>query len=46
MVNDIYDNAMYNLEDTFKLYDYIIDFKENQIENFKDFVKETWIANI
>ena len=46
MVNDIYDNAMYNLEDTFKLYDYIIDFKENQIENFKDFVKETWVANI
>lgn len=46
MVNDIYDNAMYNLEDTFKLYDYISNFKENQVENFKDFVKETWVANI
>lgn len=46
MVNDIYDNAMYNLEDTFKLYDYISNFKENQVENFKDFVKETWIDNI
>jgi hypothetical protein len=46
MVNDIYDNAMHNLEDTFKLYDYISNFKENQVENFKDFVKETWIANI
>lgn len=46
MVNDIYDNAMHNLEDTFKLYGYISNFKENQVENFKDFVKETWIANI
>jgi len=28
------------------IYEYINDFKEHQIENFKEYCKETWIANI
>lgn len=42
----IYDNLKYKLEDIIKVYDYIHDFKENQVENFKEFVKENWLINM
>lgn len=28
------------------IYEYINDFKENQVENFKEFCKEDWLANV
>lgn len=42
----IYENLKYKLEDIIKVYDYIHEFKENQVENFKDFVKENWLINM
>lgn len=53
MVNDMLDLAetVYNdlnnkLEDIIKVYDYIKSFKENQVENFKNYVKEGWLVTI
>lgn len=42
----LYDNLKYKLDDIVSVYDYIADFKENQVDNFKEFVKENWIENM
>lgn len=34
------------LDEIIYVYDYIKDFKDNQVEYFKDYVKETWLANL
>lgn len=42
----VYDDLKNEMDDIIKVYDYIKSFKDNQVECFKDFVKENWIANI
>lgn len=42
----LYDNLKHKLDDIVKVYDYIHDFKENQVESFKDFVQEEWKMNL
>lgn len=42
----LYDNLKYKLDDIVKVYDYIHDFKENQVDSFKDFVQEEWKMNL
>lgn len=44
------ENMESELDDTLdticEVYKYINDFKENQVENFKEFCKEEWLANV
>ncbi len=44
------ENMEKELDDTLNairdIYEYINDFKENQVENFKQFCKEEWLANV
>ena len=40
------DEVKDSLKDIIKVHAYITEFKENQVENFKKYVKENWIANI
>ena len=42
----VYSEVEDSLKDIIKVYDYITGFKKNQVENFQDFVKESWIATI
>lgn len=42
----VYKEVEESLKDIIKVYDYITDFKKNQVEYFRDFVRESWIANI
>ena len=42
----VYDDLKNTMDDIIKVYDYIKDFKDNQVESFKNFVEENWIANI
>lgn len=42
----VYEDLKDNMDIIIKVYDYIKSFKDNQVENFKDFVRENWIANI
>lgn len=39
IANDFYNDFMNAIEDIKKVYDYIVSFKENQVENFKSFCK-------
>lgn len=41
----VYEDLKNEMDDIIKVYDYIKDFKANQVECFKDFVKENWLAN-
>ena len=42
----VVDEVNESLKDIEKVYDYINDFKKNQVEYFKDFVRECWICNV
>lgn len=46
LVETMYDDLKGNLDEIIYVYDYIKDFKDNQVEYFKDYVKETWLANL
>lgn len=45
LVETMYDDLKDKLDEIIYVYDYIKDFKDNQVENFKDYVKDTWLAN-
>lgn len=42
----IYNNLSSELDPIIRVHKYIEDFKENQVERFKTFVKDSWINNI
>lgn len=42
----VVDEVNESLKDIEKVYNYITDFKENQVKYFKDFVRECWICNV
>lgn len=46
MTEVIYSDLKNKLDEIIYVYDYIKDFKDNQVEYFKDYVKETWLANL
>lgn len=46
MTEVIYSDLKNKLDEIIYVYDYIKDFKDNQIEYFKDYVKDTWLANL
>lgn len=46
MTETIYSDLKDKLDKIIYVYDYIKDFKDNQVEYFKDYVKETWLANL
>lgn len=46
MTEAIYFDLKNKLDEIIYVYDYIKDFKDNQVEYFKDYVKETWLANL
>lgn len=46
LIETMYDDLKDNLDEIIYVYDYIKDFKDNQVEYFKDYVKETWLANL
>ena len=46
MTETIYSDLKNKLDEIIYVYDYIKDFKDNQVEYFKDYVKETWLANL
>lgn len=46
LVEDMYKELEEKITEIVSVYDYIHDFKENQVENFKEFVKENWIASL
>lgn len=46
MTEAIYSDLKNKLDEIIYVYDYIKDFKDNQVEYFKDYVKETWLANL
>lgn len=46
MTEAIYSDLKDKLDEIIYVYDYIKDFKDNQVEYFKDYVKETWLANL
>lgn len=46
MTETIYSDLKNKLDDIIYAYDYIKDFKDNQVEYFKDYVKDTWLANL
>lgn len=41
----VYEDLKNEMDDIIKVYDYIKSFKDNQVENFKNFVEENWLAN-
>lgn len=43
LVEDMYTELEDKITEISNVYDYIHDFKEHQVENFKEFVKENWI---
>ena len=43
---NIYSEVEDSLKDIIKVYDYITDFKENQVTNFMEYVEDTWKCNI
>lgn len=45
LVEDMEKELDDTLDTICEVYKYINDFKENQVENFKDFCKEEWLAN-
>lgn len=46
LAETMYDDLKDKLDEIIYVYDYIKDFKDNQVEYFKDYVKETWLANL
>lgn len=46
LTETIYADLKYKMDDIINAYEYVKNFKENQTENFKEFVKENWIANL
>lgn len=46
LIETMYDDLKDKLDEIIYVYDYIKDFKDNQVEYFKDYVKETWLANL
>ena len=46
LVETMYDDLKDKLDDIIYVYDYIKEFKDNQVENFKEYVRDTWISNI
>lgn len=46
MTEVIYSDLKDKLDEIIYVYDYIKDFKDNQVEYFKDYVKDTWLANL
>ena len=46
MTEVIYSDLKNKLDEIIYVYDYIKDFKDNQAEYFKDYVKDTWLANL
>ena len=42
----IYSEVEESLADIIKVYNYITEFKENQVTNFMEYVEETWKCNI
>lgn len=46
MTEVIYSDLKNKLDEIIYAYDYIKDFKDNQVEYFKDYVKDTWLANL
>lgn len=46
LVETMYDDLKDKLDEIIYVYDYIKDFKDNQVEYFKEYVKETWLANL
>lgn len=46
LIDSIYEDLQQTLNDIVKVYDYIANFKKNQVENFKEYVKDSWINNI
>lgn len=45
LIETMYDDLKDKLDEIIYVYDYIKDFKDNQVENFKEYVKDTWLAN-
>lgn len=46
LVETMYDDLKNELDEIIYVYDYIKDFKDNQVEYFKEYVKDTWLANL
>lgn len=46
LVEDMYEQLEEKITEITNVYDYIHDFKENQVENFKEFVKENWMTTL
>lgn len=46
MTETIYSDLKDKLDEIIYVYDYIEEFKDNQVENFKEYVRDTWLANI
>lgn len=46
LVETMYDDLKDKLDEIIYVYDYIKNFKDNQVEYFKDYVKDTWLANL
>ena len=46
LVETMYDDLKDKLDEIIYVYDYIKDFKDNQVEYFKDYVRDTWLANL
>lgn len=46
VADNMYNEVVKSIENVIKVYDYITNFKENQVENFKDFVRDAWIENL
>lgn len=46
MTEVIYSDLKDKLDEIIYVYDYIKDFKDNQVKYFKDYVKDTWLANL
>ncbi len=46
LVEDMYEELEEKITEITNVYDYIYSFKENQVENFKEFVKDNWMASL
>lgn len=46
LAETMYDDLKDKLDEIIYVYDYIKNFKDNQCQYFKDYVKDTWLANL
>lgn len=46
LVETMYDDLKDKLDEIICVYDYIKDFKDGQVEFFRDYVRDTWLANL